>query len=124
MGGWPFIVGELFLYLICELIYTGYYYMLGSYDSSDDKERLFIVAGIMLICFIVICYLKYGVTICLSSRANLKIHKEMFQSISRAPVSYFDRMPSGRILSRFSTDLGSVDMMLPYLLFDCMELFF
>lgn len=70
MGGWPFILGELLLYLVCELMYTGYYYMLGSYDSSDDRDRLFIVAGVMLICFILICYIKYGVTIWLSSRAN------------------------------------------------------
>ena len=44
--------------------------------------------------------------------ANRSLHNEMLESLCLSPVKYFDTNPSGRILSRFSTDLSLADSML------------
>ena len=54
-------------------------------------------------------YVKYLLnTFCVLMTSN-KLHTEMIQSLSRAPVSYFDTNPSGRIINRFSNDLVLAD---------------
>ncbi|CAG0897047.1 unnamed protein product [Darwinula stevensoni] len=49
--------------------------------------------------------------ICMNSSINL--HSCMFKSVLRAPVAFFDNNPVGRILNRFSNDVGASDDMLP-----------
>ncbi|KAJ2707574.1 hypothetical protein H4R19_004887, partial [Coemansia spiralis] len=48
-----------------------------------------------------------------SIAASTEIHQNMLASIMRSPLSFFDATPMGRILNRFSADLGSCDSSLP-----------
>ncbi|XP_069457987.1 ATP-binding cassette sub-family C member 4-like isoform X1 [Ovis canadensis] len=41
------------------------------------------------------------------------LHNKMLKSILRVPVLFFDRNPAGRILNRFSKDIGQMDDSLP-----------
>eukprot|EP00980_Cylindrotheca_fusiformis_P028175 scaffold22585_cov149-Cylindrotheca_fusiformis.AAC.5 len=43
-------------------------------------------------------------------RATEKLHSDLLSSILRAPQSFFDTTPLGRIISRFSKDVYSVDL--------------
>lgn len=45
----------------------------------------------------------------------------MIDSLTKAPVSYFDRTPSGRILNRFTSDMGEIDSYLHSIIIDCIE---
>lgn len=45
--------------------------------------------------------------------ASTKMHDDMLYKILRAPVSFHDVTPLGRILNRFSTDMDRVDIGLP-----------
>jgi len=59
-------------------------------------------------------------TICfaLTIRASKRLHDAMTRGVLRAKVEFFDTNPSGRILNRFSADVGSNDDLLPNTLFD------
>jgi ATP-binding cassette subfamily C (CFTR/MRP) protein 1 len=47
------------------------------------------------------------------ARAARQIHNEALAKIYSAPVSFFDSTPLGRITSRFSRDIDTLDTMLP-----------
>ncbi|XP_052813608.1 multidrug resistance-associated protein 1-like isoform X2 [Mya arenaria] len=51
-------------------------------------------------------------------RASKHLHRNMLMSVLRAPMSFFDTTPVGRIVNRFSQDVESVDMSLPEHLVD------
>ena len=41
------------------------------------------------------------------------MHDAMLASILRAPILFFDSNPVGRVLNRFSKDIGFSDNMMP-----------
>ncbi|XP_057563819.1 ATP-binding cassette sub-family C member 4-like [Hippopotamus amphibius kiboko] len=51
------------------------------------------------------------------------LHNKMLESILRAPVMFFDRNPIGRILHRFSKDIGHMDDLLPQTFQDFIQTF-
>ena len=52
------------------------------------------------------------VKVCL--RASSQMHDRVFLRVLRAPMSFFDTTPNGRIVNRFSKDLDEVDSQLPF----------
>merc|ERR1719270_1833913 len=55
----------------------------------------------------------------LCMRSSVKLHDSTFNRLLRAPCRFFDTNPVGRILNRFSKDMGSMDELLPPAFFDC-----
>lgn len=62
----------------------------------------------------ILCYL-----FCVNCSKNL--HNQIFGRIATAPMSFFHTNPSGRILNRFSKDMGIVDDYLPSVFIDAVE---
>lgn len=54
----------------------------------------------------------------LTLRASIHLHDSLFRGIIRATMSFFNSNPSGRILNRFSKDIGSIDTQLPMNIID------
>ncbi|KAL9978598.1 hypothetical protein ACROYT_G016133 [Oculina patagonica] len=46
-------------------------------------------------------------------KASENLHDQMTKAVMKAPVLFFDTNPVGRILNRFSKDIGSMDALLP-----------
>nr|CAD7414304.1 unnamed protein product [Timema poppensis] len=55
--------------------------------------------------------------------ASRRLHNTMFSSILQGTMRFFDTNPSGRVLNRFSKDMGSVDEMLPKTLIEATQIF-
>ena len=53
---------------------------------------------------------------------NTNLLGRIVRKILRSPVKYFDTTPSGRILNRFSSDMGQLDLMLVQVSADAMEI--
>uniref|UniRef100_A0A673C8C9 Multidrug resistance-associated protein 4 n=1 Tax=Sphaeramia orbicularis TaxID=375764 RepID=A0A673C8C9_9TELE len=51
------------------------------------------------------------------------LHNSMFHAILRTPVHFFDINPIGRILNRFSKDIGYLDSLLPWTFVDFIQVF-
>ncbi|KAM6985056.1 ATP-binding cassette sub-family C member 4-like [Aplochiton taeniatus] len=56
-------------------------------------------------------------------RAAQTLHNRMFEAILRTPVCFFDINPIGRILNRFSKDIGQLDSLLPWTFVDFIQVF-
>lgn len=52
---------------------------------------------------------------------NKKIHDLMLDRVIRSPVSFYDINPVGRILNRFSNDIGIIDRLLLTNVFEVLE---
>ncbi|EDW02798.1 probable multidrug resistance-associated protein lethal(2)03659 [Drosophila grimshawi] len=59
----------------------------------------------------------------LAMRASIRLHNSMFHGITRAAMYFFNTNPSGRILNRFSKDMGQVDEILPAVMMDVIQIF-
>ncbi|XP_003399081.1 ATP-binding cassette sub-family C member 4 isoform X1 [Bombus terrestris] len=59
--------------------------------------------------------------ICMNASKNL--HDMMFSNILQATMTFFHRNASGRILNRFSKDMGSMDEILPRVMLETIQVF-
>ncbi|CAH1098765.1 unnamed protein product [Psylliodes chrysocephalus] len=55
--------------------------------------------------------------------ASKVLHSQIFNNVLQAPMRFFDTNPSGRILNRFSKDMGAIDEILPRAQFDTLQIF-
>lgn len=58
----------------------------------------------------------------LCMHASKTLHNKMFGSILHATMRFFDTNPSGRILNRFSKDMGAIDEFLPKAMMDFIQI--
>jgi ABC-type multidrug transport system fused ATPase/permease subunit len=47
-------------------------------------------------------------------RASRSLHRQCLETLLHAPLGWYDDTPSGKILSRFSADLSTIDIHLPH----------
>jgi ABC-type multidrug transport system fused ATPase/permease subunit len=87
----------------------------------STKTYLYVYTGIvaMLFTFTIIrsfAFYKF----CM--RCSSSLHNSMFNSIIHTSMRFFDTNPSGRIMNRFSKDMGSVDELLPKAIMDASQI--
>ena len=48
-----------------------------------------------------------------AQRASQHIHSQLLMNVLRAPMSFFDTTPVGRVVNRFSKDISTIDNDIP-----------
>lgn len=56
-------------------------------------------------------------------KASINLHNAMIRGLTSASMYFFNTNPSGRILNRFSKDMGQVDEILPSVMMDVIQIF-
>lgn len=93
-------------------------------EGVSDKRYFYIQTysiAIFLVLFMVLNRTFCFFQMCI--RASINLHDKLFRGITRATMYFFNTNPSGRILNRFSKDIGAVDTALPVALMDCLVFF-
>jgi ABC-type multidrug transport system fused ATPase/permease subunit len=67
------------------------------------------VYGLLVGLALVVSLSRASLFFAASMRASTRMHDAMVRRVLRAPLSFFHTTPVGRILNRFSNDLGRVD---------------
>lgn len=86
-------------------------------DLYPQNTYIYVYSAIIVSIFIIAITRSITFyTICL--RCNQRLHDLVFGSLIRASMRFFDTNPSGRILNRFSKDMGAIDELLPKAMLD------
>lgn len=86
---------------------------------TTDRHVYFYATGIVALTFFVICrsFAFYRMSLRISSN----LHEKLFNGVTRATMFFFNNSSTGRILNRFSKDMGAIDSMLPVIVIDCIK---
>ena len=80
-------------------------------------EFAFVMSTIVVGCIRAVIFAFYTV------RCSSALHNAMFLSVLRSPMRFFESVPLGRILNRFSKDTDTMDDLLIRMAFDFVQLF-
>ncbi|WAQ93730.1 MRP4-like protein [Mya arenaria] len=100
-----------------HLVADGYNVTNVTIPKVDANFNIAVYSGIMVAMFlfgILRALMFFKITI----DASQALHNTMFTSILRSHIGFFDKNPVGRILNRFSKDIGNMDDHLPHTFFD------
>ncbi|KAL3941127.1 MAG: hypothetical protein SGBAC_004466 [Bacillariaceae sp.] len=86
-------------------------------DSQNTGYWLSVVLG-MTAAVVLLSITRAQMTFHLLIGASKRIHDQMLNSVLRSKIVFFDTNPLGRILNRFSADVGISDETLPLTIYD------
>lgn len=93
-------------------VYTDFWLSAWTEESSTSEEKTFyyltMYTGLSLLSVLISLLYNLLGQYC-GSQGRKTLHRNMLFSVVRLPISDFEIMPLGRILSRFSTDINIID---------------
>lgn len=95
---------------ISEFVFTN--------PSTWTTEICLYVYGTLIISIFVIALARSLLFYKLAMLSSQKLHDILFNCVVNASMRFFDTNPSGRILNRFSKDIGAIDELLPKAILD------
>ncbi|QCE06576.1 ABC transporter C family member 14-like [Vigna unguiculata] len=119
--GWWGIGGVIFLSVLWQASMMASDYWL-AYETSEEHAQFFnpsvfiSIYGIIAVVSVILIVLRSYAVMVLGLKTAQIFFTQILHSILHAPMSFFDTTPSGRILSRASTDQTNVDIFIPLFL--------
>ncbi|CRK99302.1 CLUMA_CG012571, isoform A [Clunio marinus] len=86
--------------------------LMGHKTFFTTTEGLYIY-GFLILAVVAVTLSRGFIFFAVCMRSSKKLHDKSFLSLLHSPMRFFDTNPSGRILNRFSKDMGAVDELLP-----------
>ncbi len=83
-------IGEVTVYVLAALIILASIYLISSASS----------------------YVQARIMVSVSQGSVERIRNDLFTKLQKLPVKYFDRTPTGEVMSRFTNDIDNIDVML------------
>ena len=82
------------------------------YEQQRNHVTLLVYAAIVTVSLLLTTASSFCFYLA-AFKASENLHDEMTEAVLKAPVLFFDTNPVGRILNRFSKDIGCMDDLLP-----------
>eukprot|EP00986_Skeletonema_menzelii_P021401 scaffold34405_cov148-Skeletonema_menzelii.AAC.2 len=78
---------------------------------SNGKSETFYIVGYAILSILlgIMTFIRSYALASFGVRSSFVLHGNVLRSVLKAPMSFFDTTPTGRILSRFSKDMFTVD---------------
>jgi ATP-binding cassette, subfamily C (CFTR/MRP), member 4 len=92
-------------------------------ENEAERQRYIYAYAILIGLFTYLILHRSFAFFHLCLRISKNLHDQLFRGITRAKMYFFNTNPSGRIINRFSNDIGSIDTKLPASLYDTIQLF-
>ena len=83
-----------------------------SWVFQDEQSNIVLYSALIWSLF-VLGFLRSSLVFALCLRCSINLHDGIFKRILRSPMLFFETNPMGRILNRFTRDLGIIDQQLP-----------
>jgi len=118
LGGYYACAVFLAIFLITQVTQLGTFVLLGKWsevrrqEEQKDVQWFGQVAGIV-VALVILSIFRAQLSFIVLLRCSRKLHDSMTNAVLRAKISFFDTNPLGRILNRFSADIGIADELLP-----------
>ncbi|CAG2120218.1 unnamed protein product, partial [Medioppia subpectinata] len=87
-------------------------------NGDRDESHNVMVYSILIATIFVTLLVRSGTWFVMCIRASVNLHNSIFFRLMRTPIAFFDNNPVGRILNRFTKDIGVVDEQLPAVSYD------
>ncbi|KAL7112723.1 hypothetical protein ACP275_04G019900 [Erythranthe tilingii] len=117
--GWTGVAAFLFFSIIWQGTLMSADYWL-AYETSEKRassfrpSRFIGVYGVLAGVALVLVLVRSVLAAVMGLKTSQIFFKQILRSILHAPMSFFDTTPSGRILTRASSDQTNVDIMIPF----------
>jgi ATP-binding cassette subfamily C (CFTR/MRP) protein 4 len=136
VGHWSITCTVIFVFILLQILTTSVEFFLTFWLKIEQRitdfnskafftrrNCLYIYTSLVTALFFVILasiasFVKYCV------RASKKLHYSLLTKVIFAPMTFFNHHSSGRILNRFSRDIGAIDEILPLSLINVFTGFF
>ncbi|KAJ8684018.1 hypothetical protein QAD02_019810 [Eretmocerus hayati] len=96
-------------------------------ENSDDPLRgrgwYIYIYGALIVLTVLVTLAQIFTFFEMCMRISRNLHALMFKSIVQTQMAFFNANPIGRILNRFSKDMGTVDTRLPQTIIDVSQIF-
>ncbi|VVC32375.1 ABC transporter type 1, transmembrane domain,ABC transporter-like,P-loop containing nucleoside triphosphate [Cinara cedri] len=89
--------------------------------SSDFRFIRIIVYTNITVAIILAILMRTAIFVSACTNASINLHNTMFNAITRTTMHFFHTNSLGRILNRFSKDVGAIDDSLPVILLYCVQ---
>lgn len=100
-------------------------------ENDTSKDDMFLttdnalsIYASIIISTILLTLTRTYVFVKLTILASKNLHDKMFHCLLLSPLKFFNTIPCGRILNRFSKDMGAIDELLPGMLLEALQVTF
>ncbi|XP_031345990.1 probable multidrug resistance-associated protein lethal(2)03659 isoform X2 [Photinus pyralis] len=91
------------------------------YNEDTKNMHIFTYSIITIACTVIVCIRSYAFCSMLL-KSSQTLHNNMFKNVIGGTMHFFNTNPQGRIINRFSQDMGTVDAVLPPVAIDTIQL--